>query len=176
MTELEARIKNTIRTIADFPIKGIQYKDITTLFLDYELCNDIADFLAEKSRGKVDIVCGVESRGFLFGAQIAQKLGLPFIMVRKAGKLPGETIREDYQLEYGTASIEIHKGFIKEGQRALIHDDLLATGGTANATASLIQKFGAVPSQFSFIVELSYLHGRDRLKPIHDNIVSIVSY
>jgi adenine phosphoribosyltransferase len=97
-------------------------------------------------------------------------------MVRKAGKLPGETIREDYQLEYGTASIEIHKGFIKEGQRALIHDDLLATGGTANAAASLIQKFGAIPTQFSFIVELSYLHGRDRLHSIHDDIVSIVSY
>lgn len=176
MTNLTEAIKSTIRTIPDFPIPGVQFKDITPIFLNHTLCNEISDFFAEKAAGKVDIICGVESRGFLFGAQIAQKLQLPFVLIRKAGKLPGETIKENYELEYGTAAIEVHKGFIKEGQRVLIHDDLLATGGTAAATAALIKKCGALPTQFSFIIELEFLQGRKVLAPLNSEIVSAVSY
>ena len=176
MSNLADRINNSIRTIPDFPIPGVQFKDITPLFLNYQLCDDISDFFVEKARGKIDVICGVESRGFLFGAQIAQKLQLPFVLIRKAGKLPGETIQINYELEYGTAAIEVHKGFIKEGQRVLIHDDLLATGGTAAATAALIRKCGAIPTQFSFIIELDFLKGRNVLEPLEAEIVSAVRY
>lgn len=176
MTNLVQRIKDRVRNIPDYPIAGVQFKDITPVFLDYKLCADITDYLAAQAAGKVDIVCGVESRGFLLGVQIAQKLQLPFVLIRKTGKLPGETIQMDYELEYGSASIEIHKGFIAAGQRVLIHDDLLATGGTAAATAQLIAKCAGIPSQFSFLIELEFLQGRARLEPFKSELVSVVSY
>ncbi|MEI6311781.1 MAG: adenine phosphoribosyltransferase [Bacteroidota bacterium] len=176
MTELSRRIDQSIRTILNFPKEGIQFKDITPLFLDPQLCSDISDFLAEKAVGKVDVVCGVESRGFLFGATIAQKLHLPFVLIRKSGKLPGDTEKIDYELEYGSSAIEVHKGFIQPGQRVLIHDDLLATGGTAAATASLIEKCGAIPAQFSFIIELAFLEGRKALEKYPADIITAITY
>jgi adenine phosphoribosyltransferase len=176
MTDLSRLIDESIRTIPNFPKEGIQFKDITPLFLDPQLCSQITQFFVQKAAGKVDLVCGIESRGFLFGATIAQQLQLPFVLIRKSGKLPGETEKIDYELEYGSSTIEVHKGFIKSGQRVLIHDDLLATGGTASATASLIEKCGAIPAQFSFIIELAFLAGRKNLKKIPAEIISAVSY
>lgn len=176
MTQLEEKVYKAIRNIPDFPIPGVQFKDITPIFLDHHLCQDLAQFFADKSRGKVDVVCGVESRGFLLGSMIAQILQLPFVLIRKAGKLPGETIQMDYDLEYGSSTIEIHKGFISPGQRVLIHDDLLATGGTAAAAAALIEKCDAQATQFSFIIELDFLHGRKVLSPYQSEIITAVHY
>ena len=140
MSTLKERIDQTVANVADFPKPGIQYKDITPLFLDANLSNDIVEEFAEKAKGKIDAVCGIESRGFLYGIQIAQKLGVPFILVRKAGKLPPPTVAQSYDLEYGQATIEINPTYIKEDMRILVHDDVLATGGTAEACAKLIEK------------------------------------
>lgn len=174
---LEEKLKATIRNIPDFPEPGIQFKDITPLLSDTRLCAQTAKALAEpfKERG-VDVVAGVESRGFLFGVLIAHELDCPFTMIRKSGKLPYKTVAQTYDLEYGSASIEMHIDAISEGQRVLIHDDLLATGGTAKATAELIEKVGGKVAGFNFVVALSGLNGQDRLQPYSDNIVSIVKY
>lgn len=173
---LTKQIDAAIRTISDFPKPGIQFKDITPIFLNNDLCNEISHNLANQARGKVDVVCGVESRGFLFGIQIASILNLPFVMIRKAGKLPGDTYRQEYSLEYGSGSIEVHKGFIQKNQRVLIHDDLLATGGTAAASAQLVKQCGAIPAQFSFVIELKDLCGKQLLEPYTTDIYSLLIY
>ena len=133
MSTLQQKINQTIVDVNDFPKEGIVYKDITPLFLNPELSDEIVDAFVEKAKGKVDVVCGIESRGFLYGIQIAQKLKVPFILIRKAGKLPPPTISQSYDLEYGQATIEVNSNYIKDGARVLIHDDVLATGGTAEA-------------------------------------------
>lgn len=176
MNQLSQRIDENIARVADFPKEGIQYKDITSLFQNPELCNEMVNAFADFSRGKVDAVCGIESRGFLFGLLIAQKLGVPFVLIRKQGKLPPETVSESYDLEYGSATIEVQTCYINKGQRFLIHDDVLATGGTAEATARLIQKCGGVATQFSFIADLSFLNGMEKLTPITKEIQSLVTY
>ena len=130
MSTLQEKINQTIVDVIDFPKEGIVYKDITPLFLNPELSDEIVDAFVEKAKGKVDIVCGIESRGFLYGIQIAQKLKVPFVLIRKAGKLPPPTISQSYDLEYGQATIEVNSNYIKDGARVLIHDDVLATGGT----------------------------------------------
>jgi adenine phosphoribosyltransferase len=161
----EINLQNYIRNIPDFPKKGINFKDITTLLKDPIPLKATLRLLFEFTKNKsITKVVGIESRGFIFGAMLAEKLDVGFVPVRKPGKLPAETVRESYSLEYGEDAIEIHKDAIKPGDKVLIHDDLLATGGTAKATASLIKKLKGEVVQLSFIIELSFLKGREQLK------------
>jgi adenine phosphoribosyltransferase len=174
---LEERIKTAIRAIPDFPKPGIVFKDITPIFYDQSLCNEIVDGFIRKLKGnKIDAIVGIESRGFLFGFLLANKLNIPFVLVRKAGKLPYLTISQEYLLEYGSAKIEIHTDAIKEGWNVLIHDDLLATGGTADATAMLVKKMKAKVAGFTFVVGLDFLEGRERIKTHSNNIQCLVNY
>lgn len=171
------RIKSAIRDIPDFPKPGIIYKDITPILKDPELCLQIVDeFAARLKDMQIDVIAGVESRGFLFGLPLANRLGVPFVPVRKAGKLPYTIRQKAYSLEYGTAVIEMHTDAFERGQRVLIHDDLLATGGTALAASELVQEMGGVVAGFSFVVELSFLNGLERLSPISDNVVVLADY
>jgi len=167
-------LKSLIRDVPDFPEKGILFRDITPLLSNPGARAVIRGELSKNFRsGEVDAVAGVEARGFLFGVSLADALGVPFIPVRKAGKLPWETVKEEYALEYGKAAIEIHRDAVRPGQRVIIHDDLLATGGTCLAAARLIQKMGGVPVAFSFLINLSFLPGAARIetefgmKPFH---------
>lgn len=168
-------LKKYIRSIRDFPIKGIMFRDITTLLKEpiavRETLNQLVFFTGEQ---KVDKVVAVESRGFIFGAMIANELNAGFVPVRKPGKLPAETESQTYQLEYGLDKIEIHKDAIQPGDKILIHDDLLATGGTAEATCRLVEKLGGEVVQISFIIELSFLNGREKLRNYKIN--SLVTY
>ncbi|MDR3709149.1 MAG: adenine phosphoribosyltransferase [Capsulimonadaceae bacterium] len=153
-----------IRDIPDFPKPGIIFKDITPVLQSPGAFQEVIDQFAEfASERQPDVIVGIESRGFVFGAPVALALSRPFIPVRKVGKLPAETIREEYALEYGVNAVEIHTDSILKGQRALVIDDLLATGGTARATAALIERLGGRVVGYSFLIELSFLHGRDKL-------------
>ncbi|MDR3024266.1 adenine phosphoribosyltransferase [Chryseobacterium sp.] len=174
--ELIKKLEETIENIPDFPIPGIQFKDISPIFLDPKLYEDVIAELAAFSKGKVDAVCGIESRGYLFGIAIAVALEVPFILIRKAGKLPPPVISEKYDLEYGSAIIETREGQIKPGQRILIHDDLLATGGTTEAAAKLVEKQGATVSQFSFLIGLKDLNGDEKLKKFGAEVYHILGY
>ncbi|MFS4429890.1 adenine phosphoribosyltransferase [Chryseobacterium sp. GVT01B] len=174
--ELIKKLEETIENIPDFPIPGIQFKDISPIFLDPKLYEDVIADLAAFSKGKVDAVCGIESRGYLFGIAIAVALEVPFILIRKAGKLPPPVISEKYDLEYGSAIIETREGQIKPGQRILIHDDLLATGGTTEAAAKLVEKQGATVSQFSFLIGLKDLNGDEKLKKFGAEVYHILGY
>lgn len=174
---IEQRLKEAIRDVADFPKPGIMFKDITPILNDNTLCDDIVDETVKRLQGiKIDAVAGIESRGFLFGFLLAQKLRVPFIPVRKAGKLPYQTIAYTYNLEYGTATIEVHTDALKPGDNVLIHDDLLATGGTAIAAAELVKQLGGIVAGYSFIVELEFLNGRENLVHYTDNVVSLVGF
>lgn len=159
-------ISQTIRTIPDFPKEGIQFKDITTLLQDKKALK-LTSFMLERPfiEEHIDIVIGLESRGFLFGTNLAQDLNAAFVPVRKPGKLPHETISESYELEYGVDQMEIHKDAIFEGAKVLIHDDLIATGGTASAASKLVERLGGKVIGYSFIIEISALKGRDLLLP-----------
>lgn len=173
---LEERIKKEIRDIKDFPQPGIIFKDITPVLLQPELCAAIVDAFAERASSmNIDAIAGIEARGFLFGMMLAQKMDIPFIPIRKSGKLPYETISHEYDLEYGSAAIEMHVDACRPNWNVLIHDDLLATGGTAEAAATLISKKANVAG-FSFLVELSFLKGTKLLTPHSDQIVSLVTY
>ncbi len=174
---IELLIEEHIRDVVDFPKPGILFKDITPILLNHELCLQIVDeFVKRLSNTKIDAIAGVESRGFLFGLMLANALQVPFIPIRKAGKLPYHTISQTYNLEYGTATIQMHTDAIKPGQRILIHDDLLATGGTVGAAASLIKKTNGIIAGFAFLIELSFLNGRKAITGISDNIVTLKSY
>ena len=168
-------LERYIRNIPDFPIKGIQFKDITTILKEGEVFKRTVDLLHEKfSNEKIDKIVAVEARGFIFGAALAYKLKVGFIPVRKPGKLPAEVAKEEYDLEYGKDSIEIHRDGIKEGEKVLIVDDLLATGGTAAACCKLVEKLGAKIIGVSFLIELTDLKGRESLK--NYNIQSLIIY
>ena len=174
---IENSIDKNIRTVPDFPNKGINFKDITPLLMDSKLSSEIIDAFIYKLKDlDVDAIVGVESRGFLLGFLLANKMNIPFIPIRKAGKLPGETLRYSYDLEYGSAEIEIHKSDVKKGWNIFIHDDLLATGGTACASAELIHKLGANIAGFGFVVGLSFLNGNERLRKYTDNIIVLKEY
>lgn len=174
---LQQRIKDTIRDVPDFPKEGILFKDITPILHQPQLCSDIVNAFADAFRDKkIDAVVGIESRGFLFGFMLANKLNIPFIMVRKAGKLPYKKIAHEYDLEYGSAKIEMHEDEIQQGWNMLIHDDLLATGGTAEAAAKLISMQGGNVAGFAFLVELDFLDGRKKLNNYSDNVTSLVNY
>lgn len=166
MSELDTRLKSAIRDVPDFPKPGILFKDITPVLSDPALMEAItARFASQWGHGKVDAVVGMESRGFLFGMPLAMRLGVPFVPARKPGKLPYHRISESYALEYGTATLELHVDALAKGQRALIVDDLIATGGTALATAKLVEKLGATVAGFGFVIELGFLEGRKALGP-----------
>jgi adenine phosphoribosyltransferase len=170
-------IREAIRNVPDFPKPGILFKDITPLLQDPALGKLIVQRFIEKvGSTKVDAILGVESRGFLFGYMLAVEMGIPFVPVRKSGKLPWKTIGVDYALEYGTARIEIHDDAIKPGMKVMVHDDLLATGGTAGATAKLVRMMKAEVSAFTFVVELDFLEGRKHLQGYCENIISLVNY
>ncbi|MCF8459435.1 MAG: adenine phosphoribosyltransferase [Flavobacteriales bacterium] len=174
---LQTRVKQAIRDVPDFPKPGILFKDITPILLDTKLSADIAEAMANQvSDWKIDAIVGVESRGFFFGMMMAQLLNIPFIPVRKAGKLPYKTISHQYQLEYGTATIEMHTEVIQPGWNVLIHDDLLATGGTAGAAAELILKQNGNVAGFAFVVTLDFLNGKSTLNKYSTNFVSLISY
>ena len=175
-TELIRKLENAIENVADFPIPGIQFKDISPIFLDPKLYEEVIADLVSFSKGKVDAVCGIESRGYLFGIAIAVALEVPFILIRKKGKLPPPTISEKYDLEYGSAEIETREGQIKPGQRILIHDDLLATGGTTEAAAKLVEKQGAIATQFSFLIGLKDLGGKEKLQKFNAEIYHCLEY
>lgn len=153
-----------IRNIPDFPKPGIQFKDITTLLLEPDAFRHIIDTWTQRYAAmEIDAIVGVDARGFIFGAPLAYALGLPFVPVRKKGKLPGKTISEEFDLEYGTDKVEVHVDALAKGARVVIVDDLLATGGTVAAAAKLVKKLGAVPVEAAFVVELPPLKGREKL-------------
>ena len=170
-------IRQAIRDVPDFPKPGILFKDITPLLQDPQMGKIIVqDFVSRMKDIPVDAILGVESRGFLFGYLLAVEMGIPFIPIRKSGKLPWKTIGVEYALEYGTAKVEMHEDALKAGMKVMIHDDLLATGGTAAAAAKLANMKDAKVAAFTFVVELGFLNGRDILKPYSDNIISLVEY
>lgn len=174
---LQEQIKSVIRDIPDFPKPGILFKDITPIFLHPDLCRDITKAFCEPfQKNKPDAIIGIESRGFLFGMLMAQELNVPFVMVRKVGKLPYKTICEEYSLEYGTAKIEIHEDALQPRWKVLIHDDLLATGGTAEAAARLVKACGASVMAFTFVVELGFLNGKQKLQTHTNNIQCLIQY
>ena len=174
---ISKKIDSVIREVSDFPKPGINFKDITTLLLDSELSCEIIDTFIERLQGqKVDAIVGVESRGFLFGFLLANKMEIPFVPIRKVGKLPGETLKYKYDLEYGSSEVEIHTLDIKKGWNVLVHDDLLATGGTACAAAELINQLDANVAGFAFLVSLDFLNGKEMLKKYSDNIISLKDY
>jgi adenine phosphoribosyltransferase len=175
--DLIDKLKGTIRDVPNFPKEGIVFKDISTIMLDPVLSCQVLDYLTDYYKNSsLDAIAGIESRGFLFGYPLAMRLGVPFILIRKEGKLPYKKISHSYQLEYGSSVIEMHTDAISEGQRVLIHDDLLATGGSAAAAAELIQKCGGTIAGFSFLVGLDFLNGDAKLKQFSDNIVNLVRY
>jgi len=169
------QLKRLIREVPDFPKKGILFYDITTLLKDKTGFATLIDKFSEHYIGRdVDLVLGMEARGFIFGPALAYRLNAGFVPVRKPGKLPAETVKQSYALEYGTASLEIHKDAIEKGQRVLIVDDLLATGGTAEATAKLATSLGADIAGLGFVVELDFLKGREKLKGY--DVMSLLHY
>lgn len=174
---IDQRLDAAIRDVPDFPKPGIIFKDITPILKDVDLCKAVVDHLYDLiDPAKVDVVAGIESRGFLFGLLLAQRLRKPFVPIRKAGKLPYVTIQQQYALEYGNATIEMHADAFEAGSRVLIHDDLLATGGTVVATSQLIQRLGGSIAGYTFIISLDFLNGKERLTRFSPHVHSLVGY
>lgn len=168
-------LKQFIRDIPDFPQPGVVFKDITPLLKDRAALRWVVDRLTEEFRGaSLDAVVSIESRGFLFGAPLAYNLGIGLVPIRKAGKLPAAHMSVEYSLEYGSGQLDIHQDALKRGDRVVIVDDLLATGGTALAAAKLVEMLGASVHSFAFLVELEFLSGRDRLRDYQ--VVSLIRY
>ena len=164
-----------IRDVPDFPVKGILFKDITTLIKDPAAFAEVIDRMTERfDDQEIDLVVSVEARGFIFGTAVAYELGAGFVPVRKEGKLPAETIRAEYSLEYGTNVLEVHKDAITAGQRVLIVDDVLATGGTTRATIQLVEELGAKVVGVAFLIDLTFLDGMERLKDY--NVFSLIHF
>ncbi|HLM69675.1 MAG TPA: adenine phosphoribosyltransferase [Longimicrobium sp.] len=163
-------LKALIRDVPDFPMKGILFRDVTPLLRDPQGLAQVVDAFAERYRGQgIAAVAGIESRGFLFGAPLAVALGVGFVPIRKLGKLPADKISREYALEYGTNSLEVHRDAVRAGERVLLLDDLLATGGTARAAAELLEELGAQVVEAAFVIELAFLDGRKALggRPAH---------
>jgi adenine phosphoribosyltransferase len=175
MSDAMDAVRGKIRDVPDFPKKGIVFKDITPVLGDAELFKQIIDALAARWKGKgVTRVVGIESRGFIFGAPLAYALGAGFSIVRKPGKLPWQVVKEIYALEYGTDTLEMHVDAVGPGQRVVICDDLLATGGTAEAAGRLVTRLGAELCGYSFVVELGFLNGAKRIGP--DKVHALIRY
>ena len=168
-------LKALIRDVPDFPLPGILFRDVTPLLRHPRGLADVVDAFAQRYRGRdIDAVVGIESRGFLFGAPLAVALGVGFVPVRKPGKLPADRLSRSYDLEYGTNTLEIHRDALLPGESVVVVDDLLATGGTAHAAASLVRELGAQVVELAFVVELSFLRGRERLG--NDAAHSLITY
>lgn len=160
--------KELIRAVADFPVQGVTFRDITPLLRDATALNQVVEALAAPfGQGDVDAVAGIESRGFMFAAPLALRLNAGFVPIRKLGKLPGDTVRREYALEYGTGHLEMHRDALTHGDRVLLVDDVLATGGTARAAAEMIEELGGRIVEISFVLEILALRGRDRLPGQH---------
>ena len=172
---LSGSVAASLRGIPDFPTPGVLFKDITPLLADPHVFGDVIAALAARHTGAVDLVAGVEARGFIVGAALAHALGVGFVPVRKAGKLPGETVSLAYDLEYGSATIEVHADSFVGGERVLLVDDVLATGGTAAAAWELLEQVGGRVVEFDCIVELAFLGGRERLADRAVHAVHVVS-
>ncbi|MBE5903214.1 MULTISPECIES: adenine phosphoribosyltransferase [Pseudobutyrivibrio] len=169
------KVEDYIRTIPDFPEPGIMFRDVTSILQDAEGFKLAIDEMIKLLDGvDCDVIAGAESRGFIFGAPLAYALGKPFVLVRKKGKLPCETIEKTYDLEYGTATIEMHKDAIKPGQKVVVVDDLIATGGTIEAACQLIEELGGEVSKIVFLMELAGLNGREKLAKY--DVASVVTY
>lgn len=170
-------MKELIREIPDFPAMGIKFKDITPIFSDIILCKSITECIKKDlKKVRIDAVACIESRGFWFGMTIAQSLNVPFVPIRKKGKLPGTIVTCTYDLQFGTSCVEMNNDAIKKGWNVLIHNDILATGGTAAAASELIIGMGAMVSGYSFLIELPQLEGRKKVEQFSNNIHSIVKY
>lgn len=174
MGELSRRMQSLVRDIPDFPEEGVLFRDITPIFNEPQLCSDIVTEISRSFTG-IDAIAGIEARGFFFGMVLAQRLQVPFIPVRKAGKLPYKTLSQSYDLEYGSATIEIHEGALQQDWNVLIHDDILATGGTAEAAAKLVSQVANVGG-FSFLMDLSLLDGIRKLLPFDVQIHTLIRY
>ncbi|MCE5300857.1 MAG: adenine phosphoribosyltransferase [Spirochaetia bacterium] len=172
---MEKELKKAILDVPDFPKKGIIFKDLTPVFKDKKVFKKLIDTLGKRYKSKkiTAVVC-VEARGFLLGAPLAYKLGAALVPVRKPGKLPGQTFKQEYALEYGTDALEIHRDAVGKGDRVLILDDVLATGGTAGAVTKLVEKCGAKVTELAFVIELDSLKGREKVKP--HKVFSMVHY
>ena len=168
-------LKSKIRTIPDWPKKGIMFRDITPLLQDKKAFKYVIDKFYKRYKGKnIDVIVAIESRGFIFGSVLAYKLGCSFVPIRKEGKLPHKTMKQEYSLEYGNAVVEIHEDAIKQGDKVLIVDDLIATGGTISATIKLVELLGGKIIEIAFVIELIDLKGRDKLKDY--NVFSLVEF
>ncbi len=177
MVKLEKRIKSAIRDVVNFPKNGIAFKDITPLLADPVLNREVLEaFVKQAKELKSDLIVGIDSRGFLYGNGIAMNCNVSFSPIRKKGKLPYKSIQESYALEYGSATLEMHTDAVLKGQRVIIHDDLLATGGTALAAAKLVERLGGVVVGFSFIIHLSFLNGHKKLFEKSENLFAIATY
>ncbi len=175
MGKLETDVKRAIRTIPDYPKKGVPFKDLTTLWRNGKLTRRVTDDLARRWKGeKLDKLVGVEARGFIVGAPLADRLGVGFVPARKVGRLPASKISVNYELEYGRQGLEMHTDSISKGERVLVVDDLLATGGTSKAAATLVEKLGGKVVGFAFVTELSSLKGRKKLSGYE--VYSIAKY
>jgi adenine phosphoribosyltransferase len=171
ITTLKARIRH----VPDFPKPGILFYDITTLLRDPDGLRGVIDSLSDPFEDKgIDLVVGMESRGFILGGAVADRLGAGFVPVRKPGKLPATTVKESYALEYGTDSLEVHEDAVTAGQNVLIVDDVIATGGTAKATAALVRRLGGTVHALAFLIELEFLNGRNQL--VGENVFSVLQY
>lgn len=174
---LSQKIQSTVRNVPDFPKPGINFKDISPIVenptLSKEIVKEFANQLLDKN---IDAIVGVESRGFIYGMPLALEMNIPFVLVRKVGKLPFKTIQYSYDLEYGSATVEMHVDSIKKDWNVFVHDDLLATGGTAIAAAELVQRQGGKVAGFGFLIELGFLKGAERLQKYSDTIINLVTY
>lgn len=177
MSTLQDRLASAIRAVPDFPKPGILFRDITPVLEDPILCRDITEgFRTLLKDIPVDAIAGIESRGFLFGMPLALAMGVPFVTVRKKGKLPWKTVGYKYDLEYGSAEVEMHVDSVRPGMNVLVHDDLLATGGTAAAAAELVRMQGGTVTAFSFLIELGFLNGAEKLRPYKAKNINLISY
>ena len=175
MPSLERDVKRAIRTIPDYPKKGIPFKDLTTLWRDGRLTRRVIDALAKRWEGvELDKVVGIEARGFIVGAPLADRLGLGFVPARKVGRLPASKVSVNYELEYGRQGLEMHRDSVSKGDKVVVVDDLLATGGTARAAATLVERLGGKVAGFAFVTELRSLEGRRRL--LGYDVYSIAKY
>ena len=174
---IENKIKSVIQSIPDFPKVGIDYKDIMPIFEDANLCSEITTaFCDQLKKLNPEVIVGIESRGFLFGMLIANKLGIPFVPIRKKGKLPGKTLTLSYDLEYGSAAIEVQASASLANKRVVIHDDLLATGGTVDAVGKLMHQMNAEVIAFAFLINLNLINYQEKLKPYSNNFITLVNY
>lgn len=170
---IAALVADHTRDIEDFPSPGVMFKDLTPLFADATAFGQVLDALAARHEATIDVVAGVEARGFVVGAPLAQRMGVGFVPIRKKGKLPGDVVAQSYDLEYGCATIEMHRDAVRPGARVLVVDDVLATGGTAIAACELVEKVGGTVAGFDVLVELAFLGGRARLDrwAVHTGLV-----